>query len=59
MEETPVSEMDKLLGHYRDMWVELNSINDLRAKLEERARDIHARQRQLANKIAALSDPDA
>ena len=51
-------EQETLLGHYTDLQTELNAVNALREDLERRARDIHAKQRQLANKMAALSAPD-
>jgi hypothetical protein len=46
--------LDELLAVYREQWIELNVVNDLREKLDARGREIHAQQRQLANKIAAL-----
>ena len=48
---------EELLVIYRKQWEELSAINALRADLEARAREIHASQRQLANKIAVLGTP--
>jgi hypothetical protein len=44
--------IDTLMAEYRALWVDLNVVNDMRTQLDEQARAIHARQRQLANRIA-------
>lgn len=40
------------LALYRDLWAELNATRAFIAQLEQHARDIQARQRQLANRVA-------
>jgi len=45
---------EKLLEIYRERWTRLNVINALRDQLDAEARELHAEQRQLANKIASL-----
>ena len=47
---------ERLLALYRNLWVELNTISALRSQLDERVREIHARQRRIANQIAAVED---
>lgn len=41
-----------LLERYRELWTDLNATNAMIRELEDRARDIKAKQRQLANSIA-------
>ena len=47
-------QQERLLEIYRGQWERLNALNALRADIEAEVKDLHARQRQLANKIAAL-----
>jgi uncharacterized protein (DUF3084 family) len=44
--------IDSLTATYRELWFDLNVVNSMRDQLEEQARAIHAKQRQLANQIA-------
>jgi hypothetical protein len=44
---------EKLLEKYRELWAELNAVNALISELEDKRRDIKAKQRSLANAIAA------
>lgn len=46
---------EELLRIYRKQWIQLNTLNALRADIEREVSGLHAKQRQLANKIAALS----
>ena len=45
-------QQEKLLATYREQWTRLNVLNALRDDIEREIREVHARQRQLANKIA-------
>lgn len=49
-----LGEQQKLISIYREQWARLNMLNALREDLEREVRSLHAKQRQLANKIAAL-----
>lgn len=52
-------QQEKLLEAYRDHWVRLNALNALRDDIEREVRDLHAKQRHIANKIAMAGMPSA
>jgi acetolactate synthase small subunit len=51
---SPEQEVEHLLSIYRERWVDLSATEALIIQLEARAKDMRAKQRQLANKIAMV-----
>lgn len=51
-------EQESLLARYRELWVDMGAAVSLREAMDVHIRDIRNKQRQLANKIAALEAPE-